>query len=213
MLLLVDLLRVSKEPLQAAVTEAHQQQVLQQQVEQLQPPLRHNLQTRSTGLRKSDNMGHTECSVSVWQHPQPNLRAIHTHRSQQQQQQQFTCQQLNKQQHCATQLRMLEAAVHVLSELCHGNHSNQQAAAAEGLIDQLTASAALILGSGLDVAAVHGHLLAAIADALSATADYCVPNKLVCRESGAVEVLSRLLLAAAEVRLFMRSLTREPDSG
>lgn len=60
--------------------------------------------------------------------------------------------QLEQQQEQATQLQLLVAAVHVLAELSHGNHSNQQAAATEGLIDQLTSLAAAATGSRLEVA-------------------------------------------------------------
>lgn len=100
----------------------------------------------------------------------------------------------------ATELQLLSTGVSVLKELCHGAHSNQQAAAAGGLIDQLTNLAALALGSSLDAAAAHGQLLSTLAAALSAVCEFCFPNKLMARECGAVDVLSRAVLMAAEVR-------------
>jgi hypothetical protein len=104
-----------------------------------------------------------------------------------------------QQQEQRAQLHVLAAAVHVLAELCHGNHSNQQAAGAEGLIDQLVGLAAGALGSKLATAARHSSLLASACDALAAAVEFCNTSKLAAREAGAVDVCSRLLLMVTEV--------------
>jgi hypothetical protein len=134
-----------------------------------------------------------------------SLRVRTSLKTQQQQQQQTApgpaqqLQQLETAQQAA-QLQLLAAAVAVLEQLCHGCHANQAAAASEGLIDQLAGLAALALGGSLEAASPHAQLLAGAADALAAAVEFCVPNKLLARESGGVDVLARLLLMAAEVR-------------
>jgi len=138
-------------------------------------------------------------SGGVWGHHGPHHLRVRTPRSslassQQQQQQQ------EQQQEQAAQLQLLVAAVNVLAELCHGNHSNQQAAAAEGLVDTLASLAAAAMGAQLETAGRHVALLSGVFDALAAAVEFCTPNKLVAREAGAVDVTSALLLMVAEVR-------------
>jgi hypothetical protein len=69
-------------------------------------------------------------------------------------------QQQQQQAETAVALSLLESSVGLLGVLCHGNHSNQAAAAAEGLIDTLTRLAAAALGDSLETAGRHVALLA-----------------------------------------------------
>lgn len=94
----------------------------------------------------------------------------------------------------------LASCVRTLAELVRGNHASQAAAAGEGLLEALAGLTALSLGRGLPDAAHHVRLLAGAATALEAACALCTPNKLAAREAGALEVLSRPLLAAWEVR-------------
>jgi hypothetical protein len=97
------------------------------------------------------------------------------------------------------QIGVMTAAVALLGELCRGNHPNQDALAGEALLPKLAALLALGVGEGLGTAALHAGLLAAGAGAVGAAAEFHGGNKVLCREAGVLDVLSRLILMAAEV--------------
>jgi cytochrome c5 len=204
MLLLVNMLQLGKGALQTAVAQQQQQmQHLQHLGGSFKSSPQHANGSSSGGLQYSDSGRSTPDRPGSGGRlgAVASLR-IRTSLRTQQQAAPGPAQQLQQLESAqqAAQLQLLAAAVAVLEQLCHGCHANQAAAASEGLIDQLAGLAALALGGSLEAASPHAQLLAAAADALAAAVEFCVPNKLLARESGGVDVLARLLLMAAEVR-------------
>jgi hypothetical protein len=186
MAVLRDMLSSGAVVLQAAVFAGHghgsQQQQRQQHLQQQQRPI---------SPASSNDLAERLPGNGVWPHAHLRVRTLKAQPAEQQQEEAA--------QERAAQLAMLAAAVAVLVELCHGNNSNQQAAAAEGLLDAVVSLAAVGIGNSLAVTAQHVGLLAALLDALAAAVEFCAPNRLAAREAGAIDVCSRLLLMAAEV--------------
>ena len=98
------------------------------------------------------------------------------------------------------QLEELRDCLLLLSEAVHGSHANQDTLQEEGLVGISAGLLGLAIGEGLGVASRNRKLLVALAGAIAAAADLHQANKVLCREMGVLDALSRLVLMAAEVR-------------
>ena len=94
------------------------------------------------------------------------------------------------------ELRLLTAAAQACADLTHGNHSNQDSMAAEGLIERAAALLAALVGAGLPAAARAAAPLGALCAALGSACEFHGPNKTLARETGAADALARFVLLA-----------------